>query len=43
MPNALISRDRLFEKVRTDPSLSALMKQFLGCDSARPDPAYPLR
>ncbi len=43
MPNALISRDRVAEKLRVDPSLAALMRTFLGCDAPRPDPVYPKR
>jgi mono/diheme cytochrome c family protein len=43
MPNALISRDRVAERVRADPALAALMTQFLGCDAPRPDPVYPAR
>ena len=40
MPNALITRDRIAEKVRADPSLGALMTTFLGCSSPLPDPVY---
>jgi hypothetical protein len=43
MPNALISRDRVAERVRADPSLAALMTNFLGCDTPLPDPVYPAR
>ncbi|MDM0110793.1 hypothetical protein QTI66_01460 [Variovorax sp. J22R133] len=43
MPNALITRDRLAEKARGDPTLAALMRAFLGCDGPLPDPAYPVR
>ncbi|CAN5909007.1 hypothetical protein BH11PSE8_BH11PSE8_00230 [soil metagenome] len=43
MPNALISRDRVEERVRADPALAALMKTFLGCDVPLPDPVYPKR
>ena len=43
MPNALVSRDRVAERVRADPALAALMTQFLGCDAPRPDPVYPAR
>jgi hypothetical protein len=30
MPNALISRDRVLERVKSDPSLAALMQDFFG-------------
>lgn len=43
MPNALISRDRLFDRVRSDASLADLLTKFLGCTSPLPDPAYPQR
>lgn len=43
MPNALVSRDRVSERVRGDASLAALMTTFLGCSSPRPDPVYPKR
>ncbi len=43
MPNALISRDRVAERVRADPQLAALMTTFLGCSAPRPDPVYPKR
>ncbi len=43
MPNALISRDRVAQRVRADPQLAALMTTFLGCDTPRPDPVYPKR
>lgn len=43
MPNALISRDRVAERVQADPALAALMTSFLGCDKPLPDPAYPKR
>ena len=43
MPNALISRDRVAERVQADPSLAALMTTFLGCDVPLPDPVYPKR
>ena len=38
MPNALISRDRLFETHRSDASLAALVEKFLGCSAPLPDP-----
>lgn len=41
MPNALISRDRVAERVRADPQLATLMSTFLGCSAPRPDPVYP--
>jgi hypothetical protein len=40
MPNALVSRDRLADRVLADPALSALMQQFLGCTGPVPDPVY---
>ncbi|MBX3603700.1 MAG: hypothetical protein KF788_00435 [Piscinibacter sp.] len=43
MPNALISRDRVAERVAADPALAALMTTFLGCSSPLPDPVYPKR
>jgi mono/diheme cytochrome c family protein len=43
MPNALISRDRVEQRVKTDPALAALMTTFLGCDAPLPDPVYPRR
>jgi hypothetical protein len=43
MPNALISRDGLAERVAADGSLAALMRTFLGCDAPSPDPVYPQR
>jgi len=43
MPNALISRDRVEQRVAADPALAALMRTFLGCDTPRPDPVYPAR
>lgn len=43
MPNALISRDRVSERVRADPTLAALMTTFLGCSTPQPDPVYPKR
>jgi hypothetical protein len=41
MPNALISRDRIADRVRADPQLATLMETFLGCSAPRPDPIYP--
>jgi mono/diheme cytochrome c family protein len=43
MPNALISRDRVAERVQADPQLASLMTTFLGCSAPLPDPAYPQR
>ena len=43
MPNALISRDRVAERVRADATLAALMTTFLGCSTPLPDPVYPKR
>jgi hypothetical protein len=43
MPNALISRDRVLERVKSDPSLAALMQEFFGCTTRLPDPAYDRR
>lgn len=41
MPNALISRDRIAERVRANPELATLMTAYLGCSTPLPDPAYP--
>jgi hypothetical protein len=43
MPNALISRDRLFERIESDASLAALVEKFLGCTAPLPDPVYAKR
>ena len=43
MPNALISHDRLLERVKSDPSLAALMQEFFGCTTRLPDPAHDRR
>lgn len=43
MPNALISRDRLIDRIQADPELSTLMQTYLGCVTPVPDPAYPKR
>ena len=43
MPNALIPRDRLSDRVGADTGLAALMRKFLGCDAPSPDPAYARR
>jgi hypothetical protein len=41
MPNALISRDRVAERLRANPTLSQLVKQQFGCEAPLADPAYP--
>lgn len=43
MPNALISRDHLLEKVHADAELSSLMTTFFGCVDPSADPVYPKR
>jgi hypothetical protein len=43
MPNALVSRDRVAERVKADPALAALMQKFLGCAAPNADPAYARR
>jgi hypothetical protein len=43
MPNALVTRDRIAEKVAADPSIGVLMTNFLGCSSPLPDPIYARR
>ena len=43
MPNALISRDRLADRIQADSQLAALIEQYLGCVAPAPDPAYPKR
>lgn len=43
MPNALISRDHLHDKLVADPTLAALMQALMGCSDPAPDPAYPKR
>jgi mono/diheme cytochrome c family protein len=43
MPNALISRDRLQDRLREDPTLAALVQKFLGCTEPAADPLYPKR
>ncbi len=43
MPNALISRDRLFERIEGDAALAALVTKFLGCSAPLPDPVYAKR
>jgi hypothetical protein len=43
MPNALISRDRLADRMKADPELASLMQTFLGCVTPEADPAYAKR
>lgn len=43
MPNALISRDKVGERLNAESDLSALMKKYLGCNAPLPDPVYPKR
>jgi hypothetical protein len=43
MPNALISRDRVLERVNGNAELKPLMTRFLGCTQPLPDPAYARR
>lgn len=43
MPNALITRDRIGEKIKADAGLSEIMTRILGCTSPAPDPVYPRR
>ncbi len=43
MPNALISTDRVAERVQADPALAALMTKYLGCSTPLPDPVYSRR
>jgi mono/diheme cytochrome c family protein len=43
MPNALISRDRVLERVNANAELKILMTRFLGCSAPLPDPAYARR
>ncbi len=43
MPNALMTRDRVAQKVQADPALAALMTTFLGCSEPLPDPVYARR
>ena len=44
-PKGLVSRDRVFERVQSDPILysAALVSFFRGCDARLPDPVYPAR
>ena len=43
MPNALVSYDRLYDRIRSDAALAVLVNQYLGCTSPKPDPAYAKR
>lgn len=43
MPNALISRDQLHDKLVSDPALVTLMQAFMGCSEPAADPVYPKR
>jgi hypothetical protein len=43
MPNALVSRDRLNDRIQADPELASLTQKYLGCVAPVPDPAYPER
>ena len=43
MPNALISTDRVADRVKADATLAALMNSFLGCSTPLPDPVYSRR
>lgn len=43
MPNALISRDRVADRVGTDATLATIVQTYLGCTNPVPDPAYAKR
>lgn len=43
MPNALVSKDRVSERVNADADLARLMTVFLGCSQPAADPVYPRR
>lgn len=43
MPNALVSRDRVAERIAADADLARLMSDFLGCSTPAADPIYPRR
>jgi hypothetical protein len=43
MPNALMSRDRLADRMQADPELASLMQTFLGCVAPEADPGYAKR
>lgn len=40
MPDALISRDRLADRIGSSTALSAAMQRYLGCLTPKPDPVY---
>jgi len=43
MPNALISRDRLADRIGASAELTDAMKLYLGCVTPKADPVYPSR
>ncbi len=43
MPNALVSRDRIAERLQADPALRALVVTHLGCETPDADPVYGRR
>ncbi|MDE2452062.1 MAG: hypothetical protein KGL43_00585, partial [Burkholderiales bacterium] len=43
MPNALISSNRVAQRVQADPTLAPLLVKYLGCSAQLPDPVYPKR
>jgi len=43
MPNALISRDHLADRIASSADLTAATQQFLGCVTPAADPVYPRR
>lgn len=43
MPNALVSRNRLTDRINADAELAELMRTYFGCVSPRPDPAHARR
>lgn len=43
MPNALVSRDRVAERIAADTDLARLMNEYLGCSAPAADPIYPRR
>ena len=40
MPQALISSDQLYQRIRADADLAALVEHYLGCSAPKADPAY---
>ncbi|MEO7056303.1 MAG: hypothetical protein ABI281_07310 [Caldimonas sp.] len=40
MPQALISSDQLFTRIRADADLATLVEHYLGCSAPKTDPAY---